>query len=709
MEESDLLDALKWEEPTPENLFSCISTLSKYIMEHGATDTAALDAIIRLRDAAEHGQKNAAISDAIFSLCREAGLFPYMVPAGMSWRDQVAYEFFRGPADVDYVFHREQRRAFEVLRHGKSLVLSAPTSFGKSVLIHAFIAEKKPKCVVVVVPTIALLDQFRRRLSQYFGSNYTIITRNDQAVDPKDPRIYVLTQERLLDRDDIEEIDLLAIDEYYKLDNRRDRQGEGSRSALLNAALRRFLNSAKQIFFLGPTVAEIPMREDIEARFEKITSGFSTVAVDVHNHANENDAPKTLATLLKKYKSDKSLIFSKSPPAARRLANSLKDRNKLATSKQLSEFTDWLAENYHPNWPLVTALRSGYGLHHGSIPRSIAQAVVRNFNEGDLQCLICTSTLIEGVNTTAKNVFIFDKKISNSNYDYFDFRNIAGRSGRMGHHFVGRIFLFNDPPSPDEYQLQIPALAEDDKLPTAVLLNLPDSSLGPASVARKQAILNQSSFPENLIKSFAPYGENSLENASQEVETLLKSGDRSLLWRGRVGFQELAAVFEIGWRHLRFNRARLSPRAAAFFANRLRGARNLRDYFDGLVRERSELEHAEIIERGFRALSAFDYSIPKVLIDLEALIKFHCDKLKIDMPDYGYMAQALDNLFRHHWIKALDEYGVPFPLGVKLSFLVEELATLDDAIVAVRSYAASVDGKRQLSSMDAELINAALS
>ncbi len=151
------------------------------------------------------------------------------------------------------------------------MVLSAPTSFGKSVLIHAFIAEKKPDCVVVIVPTIALLDQFRRRLTQNFGADYTIITRNDQTVDMHEKRIYVLTQERLLDRTDIDAIDLLAIDEYYKLDNQRDREGEGGRAALLNVALRRFMGAARQIFFLGPTVADVPMRADLRPRFENFS------------------------------------------------------------------------------------------------------------------------------------------------------------------------------------------------------------------------------------------------------------------------------------------------------------------------------------------------------------------------------------------------------------------------------------------------------
>ena len=705
----DIQTSLNWSEPTPSAIFNSVSIVSKYVMEFGADNPTAIDAIVRLRDTIDHPViSNDAIKDAVYSLCREAGLFPYLEEEALTWRDQVAYEFFRGPESLEYVFHREQWEAFQLLKAGKSLVLSAPTSFGKSVLIHAFIAEKQPNCVVVIVPTIALLDQFRRRLTKLFGSDYTIITRNDQAKTDDKKQIYVLTQERLLDRDDIDEIDLLAIDEYYKLDNRRDKQGEGSRAALLNAALRRFMGISKQIFFLGPTVAEIPMRADIASRFEKHTTSFSTVAVDLHNLKESKEPQKTLSTLLRRYRTDKSLIFSKSPPAARALSKYLADSAPLKFSGDLRDLTDWLAEHYHPSWSLVSSLKSGYGLHHGSIPRSVGQAVVRHFNERDLQALICTSTLIEGVNTTAKNVFIFDKKISNTNYDYFDFRNIAGRSGRMGHHFVGRIFLFHEPPAVAEYQLQIPALGEDDRLPNATLLNLPDETLSRESLARKNGLLKNSSHPPELVKRFAPYGDDSLQNISSETLSLLKSGDRELAWRGNVGFKELAVTFELAWKHLRFNRRQLTPRAAAFFANRLRISGSLRNFFDRLAEGKPTLEQADIIDRGFRALSAFDYSIPKVLLDIEMLVNFHCANLKIDLADYSYMAQGLDNLFQHHWVKALDEYGVPFPLGRKLSFLVRDEPSLENASRAVLTYSDSSAGMKRLSSVERLLIREAL-
>lgn len=57
--------------------------------------------------------------------------------------------------------------------------MSAPTSFGKSFVIDAFIAIKQPINVVILVPTVALADETRRRICRKFSHQYKIITTTD--------------------------------------------------------------------------------------------------------------------------------------------------------------------------------------------------------------------------------------------------------------------------------------------------------------------------------------------------------------------------------------------------------------------------------------------------------------------------------------------------------------------------------------------------
>jgi replicative superfamily II helicase len=131
----------------------------------------------------------------------------------------------------------------------------------------------------------------------------------------------------------------------------------------------------------------------------------------------------------------------------------------------MEEAADWVAANYDPEWTLSRALRVGIGMHHGRMPRALAQVVVKGFNLEVIDFLICTSTLIEGVNTKAKNVVIFDNKIATQKYDYFTFNNIRGRSGRMFEHFVGNVYLFHPEPQEDLPFVDIPVFTQDEKYP----------------------------------------------------------------------------------------------------------------------------------------------------------------------------------------------------------------------------------------------------
>jgi reverse gyrase len=54
----------------------------------------------------------------------------------------------------------------------------APTSFGKSFIIDAFIALKQPKNIAIIVPTIALTDETRRRLQRKFSNQALRIIHN---------------------------------------------------------------------------------------------------------------------------------------------------------------------------------------------------------------------------------------------------------------------------------------------------------------------------------------------------------------------------------------------------------------------------------------------------------------------------------------------------------------------------------------------------
>jgi replicative superfamily II helicase len=127
---------------------------------------------------------------------------------------------------------------------------------------------------------------------------------------------------------------------------------------------------------------------------------------------------------------------------------------------------------------------AGIGVHHGRIPRAVASQFIRSFNSGDLPILLCTSTLIEGGNTAAKSVFIYDKAINRDDYDFFTFSNVRGRAGRLGQHFVGSVYLFHTPPEHENIEVTPPLFGDLDDAPDEFVVQISEEDTTPAITDR---------------------------------------------------------------------------------------------------------------------------------------------------------------------------------------------------------------------------------
>lgn len=113
---------------------------------------------------------------------------------------------------------------------------------------------------------------------------------------------------------------------------------------------------------------------------------------------------------------------------------------------------EWLGNDH----PLTRGLHYGVGLHYGSLPDPVRQAVEDDFRSGKIKILVSTNTLGQGVNMPVKTAIIyslervyFDKE-SNTRVSQFikkrDFWNICGRAGRAGKETEGQIvFVISTP------------------------------------------------------------------------------------------------------------------------------------------------------------------------------------------------------------------------------------------------------------------------
>lgn len=188
-------------------------------------------------------------------LKRELGFYPYMEIEHAIWQDRYAYEYFTLPIGKDNKYltvHREQSNVINKLLQGDSFLLSAPTSFGKSFIIDAFISIKNPRSVLIIVPTLALMDETRRRLQNKFSSKYRIITTPDTSFNSEESKIFIFPQERALSYiHKIDCLDLFVVDEFYKIDSKFDKE----RSPSLLKAINYFKNISKQMYFIAPNIS----------------------------------------------------------------------------------------------------------------------------------------------------------------------------------------------------------------------------------------------------------------------------------------------------------------------------------------------------------------------------------------------------------------------------------------------------------------------
>lgn len=452
--------------------FRVLQAASFAIQSTDADDPNLLEVVPRLADLLDmHPEELQSYRPLVSSLARSTGLWNYIEKEWADETDALVAEAVTAPELGGVTFHREQIKALDALLAGRNLILSAPTSFGKSLLIDALLSTERYRRVAVVLPTIALLDEFRRRFLDRFSEKFKLVMhQSEKSTD--DPTIFLGTQERLIYREDLGDLDLTVVDEFYKLDpDRRD-----ERSITLNAAVYRLLKRSKQFFFLGPNIDKISVAPDSRWNFEFLRTRFSTVAVDTLDLRAVSDKRERLIDEIGEDKNWPALVFISSPGKANKLAIELSE--KMAVAEDTSDFAVWLKDNIGANNFLSMAVEYGFGVHHGRIPRAIAAQMVRLFNQGKLPILLCTSTLIEGVNTAAKTVMIFDKDINRDSYDFFTYSNIKGRAGRLGQHHVGQVMIFNDIPEKAEMEVSPTLFSEDDELPDEYIVHIdkPDRS-----------------------------------------------------------------------------------------------------------------------------------------------------------------------------------------------------------------------------------------
>jgi hypothetical protein len=652
-------------------------------------DPRLLQVIPRLADLIPAREELSPLLEPFSALARATGLWNYIDLRYADEADRLVAEAVTAPELGGITFHREQITALSKLLAGENLVLSAPTSFGKSLLIDALLASRQYERVAIVLPTIALLDEFRRRLKRRFSDQFEIIMHpTDTATGPR--VIFLGTQERLIGRVDLGSLDLTVVDEFYKLDpSRRD-----ERHVTLNAAVYRLLRRSRQFFFLGPNIDNV--RVEVEGRwnFQFLKTRFSTVAVDTFDLRDVEDKELRLMEELAEEKNWPALVFVSSPDRANKLAEDASE--KMAVSDETADFAAWLRENVGAGWPLVSAVEYGFGVHHARVPRALASHMVRMFNRSELPVLFCTSTLIEGVNTAARTVLIYDKKISRTDFDFFTFANIRGRAGRLGQHHVGQVYLFNEPPAVVETEVSPTLFGDDESASDDYVVHLEEEDTNAAIDDRVAALRRSLNLTNAQLRIASAVGLETALAVKSHVDAALRTS-RALVWAGIPDFNTTLATVEVICKVKRPRElGAFSERQLAFLIGNLRGARTLKAFL--LDHDRSFRGDKAAYDNIFKFLRSCEYGLPQLF----ALVQVFVEK-RYPGADYSYFVRELSRWFRNEALRDLDEEGIPIQISERFLRPGDDKAALSQRLAEI-----AVRGHPQLTSFERDWLLAAL-
>lgn len=364
------------------------------------------------------------------------------------------------------------------------LSYSAPTSMGKSFIMHMFIKEQIMNGVKMnfarIVPTKALINEMRNDTINDLKNileeqNYRVVTAaSDISLEEEHNFILIMTPERLLyfliSNPDFQ-LDYLFIDEAHKIG------GRNSRGPFYYKVVD-LLSRKKQVphfIFASPNIpnpeeylklvteAEKGAENAITSSYAPVTQFKFIINCEDQTISIYNDHTKTpvfvckikrsgtelmsYMLLMEQYDPEhkqRTLAYVNSKNSAIENARLFADRRAPLNDPELKRLASDIKREVHGDYFLSDIVEKGVAYHIGYLPSSIRSRIEELFKDGKITTMFCTSTLIEGVNLPADNLFIANNYNGRPKMSGVEFKNLIGRVGRIKFNLYGNVFFVTD-------------------------------------------------------------------------------------------------------------------------------------------------------------------------------------------------------------------------------------------------------------------------
>lgn len=403
--------------------------------------------------------------------------------------------------DKVYLLTDFQKEVWEKSKESKFLGISAPTSAGKSFVILLRCIDnliEKGGNVVYVVPTLSLINQvvsdFHNKLKKLGLKNYEIFT--SFAKNRGNNSIYILTPERAISayteyNQPFGTINSFIVDEIQNIERIENENDERSKILFDNLVELSFSHNPDLIIFSGPRVSGLKNMgfdifqesnsNEISVISSPVTNFTYTISKKGKKHyfkqysqINEKYYPIEISnsSYLKiggkqyddKYLSyltsflnmfgheTKNIIFSPTSNMARRIAIYIADNTLNKNDDEIvKDLIKYVSGTVHQNYDLCKTLKNNVIYHHGKVPMHVRNVLEYAIKEKMIDNIVCTTTLMQGVNLPAQNVIMRNGYLSTKSRNgtmpkltNYEISNLRGRAGRLLKDFIGRTFVLDE-------------------------------------------------------------------------------------------------------------------------------------------------------------------------------------------------------------------------------------------------------------------------
>ena len=399
--------------------------------------------------------------------------------------------------ELDFPLTDYQRSLWRDLATDNDVITSAPTSAGKTHIILSYLLDmviaSDGSFAAIIVPTRALISEVAGKiyaLAEDLGYTEEIeICTVPKDGEFKEKTFFVMTQERLYEVMMKGDISF----NYFFLDEAHNIADKG-RGVLLHLTIEKMLeDSNPQIIISMPSssyqssfssvfrgidfIKEISENSPVAKVMMSVVLKGRELVISREDSKDVVRVPKgfsgvKLANIVHKLGHGQSnIIYRNRTDYCEKIADGISELiSDQEENELLEEAADYVEKFVHEDFSLAKNLRKGAAFHYGPLPSSIRVMIENLVKEGHIKYIACTSTLAEGVNLPAKNLFLqnpVQPRMMQSSVKIEDVKinNITGRAGRMLEHFSGNIFLIE----PDKWDFRDYFDEKDDeaeKIPT---------------------------------------------------------------------------------------------------------------------------------------------------------------------------------------------------------------------------------------------------